>query len=185
MLQPLQHLIAMRLTFARHDDAGEKGDDGERHQQRRKDCRDHRCRQRTDVVTRAAGQQHQRDECENQRAGRTEDCRRDLTGGGDCRVGARHPAPQESRNVFHHHDRVVHQQAECDHKSDDGQLVECETGAVQQHRANGQRQRNRDHHHAGRAQSEWQQRDQHERDRDREVFLQPAEPVLHVLRLIE
>ena len=90
-----------------------------------------------------------------------------------------------ARDVLDRDDRIVHQQAERDDETCDGQLIQRIAEEVQHDDAEGQRQRDRDHHDARGAPAERQQRQHHERDGDAEVHVEAVQPCLDVLRLVE
>ena len=81
-------------------------------QQRADDGRDHRHRQHADELAGGAGQCEQRQEREYQRRRAAEDGHEDLPRARERRLHARISHAQVARDVLHHHDGVVDQQAE-------------------------------------------------------------------------
>ena len=183
-LQPLQQPVPLRRRLPAQHQARQQRDDRQRYAERRHHREHHRERQTADVFARPAGQQHQRQKREHQRRRRPQDRDRDLLRALDRRLARSMSLPSEARDVFHHHDRIVHQQPERDHAPDNAQLVQAVARVVKPRDADRQRERNRHQHQQRRAKSQRQHRHEHEREREKKIRLQPPEPVLHVQRLI-
>ena len=166
-------------------EAREPRDDRERDDERRQHGEHHRDRQRADVAARAAGQEEQRHEREDEGRRRAQDRDPDLLGREDRRLRARVPGAPVAGDVLDHHDRIVDQEAERDHHPHDRQLVESEAGPGERRHRHRERQRNRDHDHERRAAAKRQQGQEHKAECDEEVLAQPPEAMGNVRRLIE
>ena len=116
-----QESVPLRPLALGEQQAGQPRDHRERHEQRRQHGEDHGDRERPDVAARSARQEQQRHEREHQGGGGAEHRHPDLPRRENRR-------PTEPRDVFHHYDRVIHEQAECDHHAHDGELIEREAG---------------------------------------------------------
>ena len=183
-MQAAQQEIALRVLVAAQHQARQQRDDRQRHEQRREHGIDDGQRQAADELPGATRQHEQREKCKQQRPRRAQHRHRNLLRalhrGGHRTVSH----PPEARDVLHHDDRVVHQEAESDHTADDAQLVQAVAKRGQHRDADRERKRDRDDDEHRGPQPERQHRDQHEGEGDEEVVLEAAQPQLDVGRLV-
>lgn len=167
------------------DLTGQERDDGDRHKERRDDREHHRHGQASDKVATPLRQEGQGQESQQQGNGAADHGNADLLGGQHGRFLPGMAHAQESLDILHDNDTVVHQQSQGDHHPDNAQLIEGVSHQVQQGQPNGQGQWNGDHHYRGGAHTQWQQGEQDQGDGDQEVLPQPRQAPVHTFSLVK
>ena len=127
----LQEAVAMLAFLARQDAAGEKRHDGKGDQQRRRHRAQHGNGQTAGELAGAFRQHRQRQEGKQQHERAADNGDRDLAGAINGGLFTLFAHAQVARDVFGHHDAVVHQQAKRDDEARNCQLVERESAPAQ------------------------------------------------------
>ena len=127
------------LALPPHQQRAERGGERERVEQRDQHRAGHRQTEVAQHLSRGAGQQRDRDEDGAQHERGRHDRAGDLAHRALHRFAARHALPEQPRDVFHHHDGVVHHQTDREHEREERDRVDPEADRVEHREGADQR----------------------------------------------